>query len=149
MTSAINSMDYGPRDLIGFGEDPPSPKWPGNAKIAIQIVLNFEEGSESTPANPEKDTHTVHIASELGPGRSIFPGRDVNQVGFLQCEMYTVLQGCLTRKIHSQGKPIRVRKSRWSMAPAASPKRIRCALHRFCKWASLGNESHPSASFHQ
>ena len=37
--------DY-PRDLIGYGENPPDPKWPGGAKIAVQFVLNYEEGAE-------------------------------------------------------------------------------------------------------
>ena len=39
-------MDY-PRDLTGYAGKPPHPNWPGNARIAVQIVLNYEEGSES------------------------------------------------------------------------------------------------------
>jgi hypothetical protein len=38
---------YGGRDLVGFGEKPPSPKWPGNAKVAVNFVINYEEGGES------------------------------------------------------------------------------------------------------
>jgi len=36
-----------PRDLRGYGRDPPHPRWPGNARIALQFVLNFEEGAEN------------------------------------------------------------------------------------------------------
>jgi allantoinase len=36
-----------PRDLIGYGQNPPNPNWPNNAKIAVQFVLNYEEGGES------------------------------------------------------------------------------------------------------
>jgi OHCU decarboxylase len=36
-----------PRDLYGYGENPPDPQWPGNAKIAVQFVLNYEEGGEN------------------------------------------------------------------------------------------------------
>lgn len=36
-----------PRDLIGYGKDPPHADWPGGARIAIQIVLNYEEGGEN------------------------------------------------------------------------------------------------------
>ncbi|MEM6637483.1 MAG: allantoinase PuuE [Pseudomonadota bacterium] len=36
-----------PRDLIGYGARPPDPKWPGGAKIAVQFVLNYEEGGEN------------------------------------------------------------------------------------------------------
>ena len=36
-----------PRDLIGYGDTPPNPNWPGKAKIAVQFVLNYEEGGEN------------------------------------------------------------------------------------------------------
>ena len=36
-----------PRDLRGYGAHPPHPAWPGNARIAVQFVLNYEEGGES------------------------------------------------------------------------------------------------------
>ena len=35
-----------PRDLAGYGRDPPDPRWPGNARVAVQFVVNFEEGGE-------------------------------------------------------------------------------------------------------
>ena len=35
-----------PRDLVGYGGRPPHPKWPGGARVAINFVLNVEEGSE-------------------------------------------------------------------------------------------------------
>jgi allantoinase len=37
--------DY-PRDLIGYGKNPPDPKWPGGARLAVNFVVNYEEGSE-------------------------------------------------------------------------------------------------------
>jgi putative urate catabolism protein len=36
-----------PRDLIGYGRTPPDPRWPNGAKIAVQFVLNYEEGGEN------------------------------------------------------------------------------------------------------
>src|SRR5258706_9199129 len=36
-----------PRDLHGYGHNPPDPGWPGGARIAVQFVVNFEEGGES------------------------------------------------------------------------------------------------------
>lgn len=36
-----------PRDLIGYGANPPDPKWPNRARIAVQFVLNYEEGGEN------------------------------------------------------------------------------------------------------
>ena len=35
-----------PRDLIGYAGKPPNPKWPGDARLAINFVMNYEEGSE-------------------------------------------------------------------------------------------------------
>ena len=37
--------DY-PRDLIGYANNPPNPQWPNNARLAVNFVINYEEGSE-------------------------------------------------------------------------------------------------------
>jgi allantoinase len=37
-----------PRDLAGYGRTPPHAQWPGGARIAVQFVLNFEEGGENS-----------------------------------------------------------------------------------------------------
>jgi putative urate catabolism protein len=39
-------MTY-PRDMIGYGRNPPDPQWPGGAHVAVQFVVNYEEGGES------------------------------------------------------------------------------------------------------
>ncbi|MGL5445885.1 MAG: allantoinase PuuE [Rhabdaerophilum sp.] len=39
-------MNY-PRDLVGYGRNVPQAKWPGNARIAVQFVINYEEGGEN------------------------------------------------------------------------------------------------------
>ena len=36
-----------PRDLVGYGRNPPHPQWPGQARVALQFVLNYEEGGEN------------------------------------------------------------------------------------------------------
>jgi allantoinase len=36
-----------PRDLAGYGRHPPHAQWPGGARIAVQFVLNYEEGGEN------------------------------------------------------------------------------------------------------
>jgi len=36
-----------PRDMVGYGADWPDPKWPGGARLALQFVINFEEGGEN------------------------------------------------------------------------------------------------------
>ena len=60
------------RDFIGYGPTPPHPHWPNEARIALNIVLNYEEGSE--PSIPDGDK-----ASETGliDGGGGFAGRDL------------------------------------------------------------------------
>jgi allantoinase len=41
----------GERDLIGYGRNPPDPDWPGGARVALNFVLNVEEGSEYSIGN--------------------------------------------------------------------------------------------------
>jgi putative urate catabolism protein len=40
------SQSY-PRNLVGYGANPPDPKWPNGARLALQVVLNYEEGGEN------------------------------------------------------------------------------------------------------
>src|SRR5712664_95696 len=42
----MSAPDY-PRDLAGYGANPPKAKWPKGARIALQFVLNYEEGGEN------------------------------------------------------------------------------------------------------
>lgn len=37
-----------PRDLVGYGRTPPHPRWPGDARICVQFVMNYEEGGENS-----------------------------------------------------------------------------------------------------
>ena len=37
-----------PRDMVGYGRNPPDPRWPGDAHIALQFVINYEEGGENS-----------------------------------------------------------------------------------------------------
>ncbi len=41
----------GPRDLVGYGAHPPEARWPGGAKVAVQFVINYEEGAENCVLN--------------------------------------------------------------------------------------------------
>ena len=56
------SGDY-PRDLIGYGANPPDPRWPNGARLAVQIVLNYEEGGEASILHG--DTHAETYLQEV------------------------------------------------------------------------------------
>jgi allantoinase len=52
-----------PRDLIGYGKNPPHAQWPGNARVAVQFVLNYEEGGENCVLHG--DSGSEQFLSEL------------------------------------------------------------------------------------
>ena len=51
-------MSSDPRDYVGYGQHPPHPKWPGNARVAVQVVLNYEEGGENCVLNGDLAAET-------------------------------------------------------------------------------------------
>ena len=63
------------RDLIGYGPNPPDPKWPGGARLALNFVINYEEGSEPSVQDGEGFTETglteAHGASRGVQGRDL------------------------------------------------------------------------------
>ena len=64
MTQAIydTTRPY-PRDLVGYGRNPPHAHWPGSARIAVQFVLNYEEGGEN--ATLHGDAGSEQFLSEM------------------------------------------------------------------------------------
>jgi putative urate catabolism protein len=60
-----------PRDLIGYGANPPHPQWPGDARVAVQFVLNYEEGAER--AVMHGDEVSEYFLSEM-VGTAPIPG---------------------------------------------------------------------------
>lgn len=64
-----------PRDLIGYGEEPPHASWPNNARIAIQFVINYEEGGENCILHG--DTESERFLSEI-VGAESYPDRHLS-----------------------------------------------------------------------
>ncbi len=63
--------DY-PRDMRGYGRNIPDPKWPGGAKIAVQFVINYEEGGENNilPGDAASEAFLSEIVgAEAWPGQ--------------------------------------------------------------------------------
>jgi len=63
------------RDLIGYGPNPPHPMWPDGARVAVQIVINYEEGSEYN--NADGDGRTELGLAEAPGGRVPAGQRDL------------------------------------------------------------------------
>lgn len=47
-------MNTTPRDLVGYGASPPEAHWPGGKRVALQFVINYEEGAENNVLNGDK-----------------------------------------------------------------------------------------------
>ena len=73
MHSAV-APDY-PRDLIGYGRKPPPADWPGGARIALQFVLNYEEGGENCVLHG--DGGSERFLSEI-VGAESYPARHLS-----------------------------------------------------------------------
>ena len=65
----------GERDFVGYGRHPPDPRWPGGAKLALNFVINVEEGGE--PSMPDGAARSESALTELGPQPSDVRGRDL------------------------------------------------------------------------
>ncbi len=69
-----HSADY-PRNLIGYGRTPPHAQWPGGARVAVQFVLNYEEGAENCVLHG--DAGSEQFLSEI-IGAATYPARHMS-----------------------------------------------------------------------
>ena len=65
-----------PRDLVGYGSRPPHPHWPGEARIAVSLVLNYEEGGEACVLHG--DGHSESVLTDLGAVEALPGVRNMN-----------------------------------------------------------------------
>ncbi|MES2978415.1 MAG: allantoinase PuuE [Pseudomonadota bacterium] len=93
-----------PRDLIGYGRTPPHAQWPGKARIALQFVLNYEEGGENAVLHG--DAGSEQFLSEMFNPPS-FPERHMSMEGIYE---YGSRAGVwrLLREFEKRGLPLTV-----------------------------------------
>jgi allantoinase len=72
--SMSNSEKY-PRDMVGYGAQPPHANWPNHAKIAVQFVINYEEGAENNILHGDAGSET--FLSEI-VGAASYPDRHMS-----------------------------------------------------------------------
>ena len=70
-----------PRDLIGHGRNPPHAQWPGQARVAVQFVLNYEEGGENSVLHG--DAGSEQFLSEMFNPAS-YPARHLSMEGIYE-----------------------------------------------------------------
>ena len=92
------------RDLIGYGRNPPHAQWPGDARIAVQFVLNYEEGGENSVLHG--DAGSEQFLSEMSMPPS-FPARHMSMESIYE---YGSRSGVwrILREFEKRGLPLTV-----------------------------------------
>ena len=75
-------LDNYPRDMIGYGEQPPQANWPNKAKIAVQFVINYEEGAENCILHGDQASET--FLSEIIGAAAFQNQRHMNMESFYE-----------------------------------------------------------------
>ena len=95
----MSAADY-PRDMIGHGRMPPHPRWPDGARIALQFVLNHEEGAENSVLHGDAGSET--FLSEIIGAQSI-PARHMGMESLYEygsrAGLWRVLRAFETRRL--------------------------------------------------
>ncbi|MBU2954277.1 allantoinase PuuE [Marinobacter sp. F3R08] len=93
-----------PRDLVGYGRALPEVRWPGQARVAVQFVLNYEEGGENCVLHG--DSHSERFLSEI-VGAEAFPDRHMSMESIYE---YGSRAGVwrLLREFERRGLPLTV-----------------------------------------
>lgn len=93
-----------PRDLVGYGPHPPHARWPGGARIAVQFVLNYEEGGENSVLHG--DAGSEQFLSEMFNPAS-YPERHISMEGIYE---YGSRAGVwrILREFEQRGLPLTV-----------------------------------------
>ncbi|WP_296872046.1 allantoinase PuuE [Tibeticola sp.] len=93
-----------PRDLVGYGRNPPHARWPGGARIAVQFVLNYEEGGENCVLHG--DAASEQFLSEMF-NPAAYPERHLSMEGIYE---YGSRVGVwrLLREFERRGLPLTV-----------------------------------------
>jgi putative urate catabolism protein len=94
-----------PRDLVGYGQTPPDPRWPGGARLALQIVMNYEEGGERSILHGDREAEAF-LTEVIG----MQPLRGVRNVQVESLYEYGTRAGVwrLLRTFAQRGIPISV-----------------------------------------
>ena len=103
MSTYDSTLPY-PRDLMGYGRHVPHAQWPGGARVAVQFVLNYEEGGENSVLHG--DAGSEQFLSEMFNPPS-FPERHISMEGIYE---YGSRSGVwrILREFEKRGLPLTV-----------------------------------------
>jgi allantoinase len=101
----VTAHENYPRDLVGYASRPPHPHWPDEARIAVSLVLNYEEGGEACVLHG--DSHSESVLTDLGAVEALPGVRNMNVESLFE---YGSRVGCweIMRLLKSMGAPATV-----------------------------------------
>ncbi|MGE0148988.1 MAG: allantoinase PuuE [Parvibaculaceae bacterium] len=92
-----------PRDMVGYGRTPPQANWPNGAKLALQFIVAFEEGSENCVLHG--DAHSENFISDIIGAPQLFGVRNVNMESLYEygtrVAFWRIFDELRDRKIHT------------------------------------------------
>ena len=119
-----------PRDLVGYGRNPPDPRWPGGARVAVQFVVNYEEGGERNILHGDAASEAF-LSDVLGaqpwPGQRHMNVESMYEYGsragfwrlwrlFTQRDMPVTVFGVATALARNPDVVAAMREARWEIA---------------------------------
>lgn len=104
MPTVYDSTAPYPRDLIGYGRRPPHARWPGGARIAVQFVLNYEEGGENCVLHGDAASETF-LSEMFAP--AAYPDRHLSMESIYEYGSRVGVWRIL-REFESRGLPLTV-----------------------------------------
>jgi len=94
-----------PRDLVGYGARAPHPHWPNEARIAVSLVLNYEEGGEACVLHG--DSHSESVLTDIGAVDALPGVRNMNVESLFEYGSRVGFREIL-RLLQSMGAPVTV-----------------------------------------
>jgi OHCU decarboxylase len=119
-----------PRDLTGYGENPVDPKWPNGSKIAVQFVINYEEGGENNILHGDQASEgflSEIVGAAQWPGQRHWNMETIYEYGaragfwrlhrlFNELEIPTTVYGVATALARSPAQVRAMQDSNWEIA---------------------------------
>ena len=121
-------MNRYPRDMTGHGAEPPHADWPGGAKIAVQIVLNYEEGGENNVLHGDAASEAFLseiTAAQPWPGRRHWNMESLYEYGAragfwrlhrMLADLPVTVFGVATALARAPGQVAAMRRAGWEIA---------------------------------
>ena len=141
----MSAREHYPRDLIGYGSRSPHPHWPNEARIAVSLVLNYEEGGELCVLHG--DSHSESVLTDIGAVDALPGVRNMNVESLFE---YGSRVGCweILRLLKAMGAPATVfavgmaleRNPEFAAELAASGLEVACHGERWIDYQFVSEE---------